>query len=262
LPPPDHQETTVTTPDDKPSSPFTTPRFVIAAAVVVLVAVLGVGLVFFGGNDDTDPTPPTASGTSSSASSPAGTSAAEPAGGDCDLPAGDQTVPVTTPTDTDWELVGTVAAPTAPDTVGPAVVDPDTGLRSCYAASPLGALYASVGFLAATTDLDQLPGAASELTADGPGRDSLIALVERDPRQVVGSNPGGYQIAGYTFLNYSDDVASLRLAINANGTLASLPITVIRQNGDWRVDLPPDGDLAAGTEQLPTLAGYVLWSGV
>lgn len=252
----------MTTSDDRPPSPFTTPRFLIAAGVVVLVVVLGIGLVFFGGDDDSDPAPPTASGTSTSAAQATTSSAADSVGGDCDLPAGDQTIPVTTPTDTEWELVGTVAAPTAPDTVGPAVVNPDTGLRSCYAASPLGALYAAVGFLAATTDLDQLSDAAADLTADGPGREALITLVEQDPQQVVGDNPGGYQIAGYTFLNYSDAVASMRLAINANGTLASVPVTVTRENGDWKVDLPPDGDLAAGTEQLPTLAGYVLWSGV
>lgn len=250
----------MTTPDDKPSSPFTTPRFVIAAAVVVLVAVLGVGLVFFGGNDDTDPTPPTASGTSSSTGSAAGTSPADPAGGDCDLPVGDQTVPVTTPTDTEWELVGTVAAPTAPDTVGPAVVDPDTGLRSCYAASPLGALYAAIGFIAATTDLDQLPSVAETLVAEGPGKAALQQAVEEDPEGVSGG--GGYQIAGYTFLSYTEDTASLRLAINADGVLASFPITLVRERDDWLVDLPPNGDLAAGTEQLPTLAGYVLWSGV
>ena len=62
-----------------------------------------------------------------------------PRGASCLL--GDQTVPVTPPADTEWELVGRVVAPTAPEVYGPAVTDP---VRSCFARTPTGALYAAV----------------------------------------------------------------------------------------------------------------------
>lgn len=252
----------MTTPDDKPSSPFTTPRFLIAAAVVVLVAVLGVGLVFFGGNDDTDPAPPTASSTSSSSSSATGTSAAEAAGGDCDLAAGDQTVPVATPTDTEWELVGTVAAPTAPETVGPAVVDPDTGLRSCYTASPLGALYAAAGYFAALSNPEQLEGVITDLSAESAGRDALLDLLENDPARLTVTSSTRVQIAGFAFLNYQPDQASLSLALQANnGATVSLPLTLVREDDDWKVVPPPDGNISGSVQPLSSLAGYAAWAG-
>jgi len=63
----------------------------------------------------------------------------------CGLPAGAQTVPTVAPL-ARWELVGSMAAPAAPASIGPQRVL--SGVRVCFAHSPLGALYAAVSLWA------------------------------------------------------------------------------------------------------------------
>jgi len=117
--------------DGGDASIWTQPRFVASATVVAIIVVLGIVLAVTGrGGDSTAATP--------AADMPP--VAVAPVKGDCDLPAGDQTVPESTPDDTRWELVGKMIAPTAPSTYGPGVVK--DGFRTCFAQSPLGALYA------------------------------------------------------------------------------------------------------------------------
>jgi hypothetical protein len=249
--------------DDRSGSPWASPRFLVAAGIVALIAVFGAVLVFTGG----DESPPAAAGPEPTSTSASTVSASAPTtkgddAGDCDLPAGDQTLPVITPQDTEWELVGTVAVPTAPDSIGPAVVDAQTGLRSCFAASPLGALYAAVNYLAALSDPDQVPGALQTLSADSPGRDALLELLVSDSAALAVDPDSRVQVAGFTVLNYAADRTTISLAVRAsNGGTGSLPITLIRSDGDWKVVPPPDGNISAAVDQLPSLAGYVAWSG-
>lgn len=242
---------------EKQRSPFTRPAFIGSACIVGLVLLLGAGILVFGQKDPA-PGPSAAAPTTPSSTATAATSS-RPAGG-CDLPAGSQTVPVTAPTDTVWELVGTVAAPTDPSTVGPAVVDPTTGLRTCFARDPLGALYASVNFLASITDPDQLRAAMTTLTSPGPGQDTVLAQLAADSGG-VGAGATRYQVAGFTFLSYSGTTAVLSVAIQAGGGYAGVPVTLQWEDGDWKVQLPPDGDYASRATQLPNLTGYAPWAG-
>lgn len=235
------------------------PRFVLAAVVVALIAVFAVVLTITGPADsnDRDPTPRTNSATPSAEPDPAGDSDSA-----CGLEAGDQTIPVTAPADTQWELVGTVAAPTAPDTIGPGVVD--DGLRSCFARSPTGALYAAVNFIATASDPALRQQAVRSLTASGPGRDRALREVE-GPQNASGNS---VQLGGFTILNYSDEAATVDLAFRATrpgetvAGLVHLPLSLRWEDGDWKAAVPPTGELFPGLGPIPDLTGYAAWSGV
>jgi hypothetical protein len=87
-------------------------------------------------------------------------------------------VPVAAPPDTEWELVGTVAAPTAPETIGSGVVD--DGLRSCFARSPLGTLYAAVNVLTTTVVDGEGEALVRNFAAAGEGRDAALAALAQE----------------------------------------------------------------------------------
>ena len=253
-PPPGAGNTTGAT-EDGDVSPFTRPGFLVSAAVVLVLVVLAGFLVFTGGDDgDAAPAPSTSSAGGSTSAGPSATTSS----GDCDAPTGDTAVPVQAP-DTQWELVGTVAAPSSTD-AGPTITDPDTGVRSCYARTPTGALFAAANFLAAVNNPDTLVTAVEDLAAAGPGRDTLLELARTDPTAVLGTGTG-FQVAGFTFLSATEDVTSVSIAIGNTGGLAGVPLTVVYEGGDWKVDLPPDGDVAGGATAISSLAGYVPWAG-
>lgn len=252
----EHQPTTDQPGDSEPGgSPFTRPGFLVSAGVVLIIIVLAGFLVFTGGDDDQQATPVDpirTAETTVSSSAPSNDASG------CDLPDDNQAVPVAAP-DTEWALVGTVAAPSSA-AAGPAVLDPATGVRSCYAQTPTGALFAAANFLAATSDPTGIEAAVDQLAAAGPGRDALLEAIRTDPQSVVGTG-SRYQIAGFTFLSYTDDVTTVSLAIAATGGLAGVPLTVVWEDEDWRVDLPADGNPAGQASPISSLAGYAPWAG-
>ncbi|MFC5382133.1 hypothetical protein [Aquipuribacter nitratireducens] len=183
------------------------------------------------------------------------------AGAECDLPFSDQTVPRTTPTDTQWELVGRVAAPTAPETHGPAVTEP---VRSCFARTPTGALYAAANALAATTLPDGGRVLAEDLAAEGPGRDVALDNLPDSPSTPVDSG-APFQLAGFSFLSWTEDETVIDLAVlgvaDQQGVYAHTPMTLRWERGDWRLVYSPEGAPFPRVQALPGLAGYVPWSG-
>lgn len=240
------------TQDPEDTSPWTRPRFVVAAVVVALIAVFaGVLAVTRPTDEGGAAAPPPAAATPTVTSSAPADDASV-----CGLEPGGQDVPVTTPPDTEWELVGTVAAPTAPETIGPGVVE--DGLRSCFVRSPLGALYAAANVLATTTVDGQGEALVRNLAAGGEGRDAALAALAEES----GGSSTRIQVAGYNFLNYDAASTVIDLAIRAEtGAYAHLPLTMRWEDGDWKVVFPTDGDLAAAVQQLPDLTGYVPWGG-
>lgn len=235
-----------------PARPWSQPRFLLAAAALALLVAAAVVLAVL---------PPRAEGEQPAPASSATATAAAPAAGEedasiCGLPEGDQSVPVVPPPATSWDLVGTMAAPSAPQTLGPGVEA--SGLRSCYARSPLGALYAATGFLAATTDPALRLPAFRDLTLAGPGQQrALDLLTGADP----GGAGGGVQVAGFSFLNYDATSAVIDVALRVEATPVHLPVTVRWSGGDWKVVLPETGQPYEAIQPLPNLTGYAPWSG-
>ena len=252
------EDSTARTDEDRATSPG---RRGLVVAGVFLVVVLAVGLLLAvlplrdpepGAGGETT-TPPTTSSAPAQA----------PVAAECSLPVGDQTVPVVPPADTQWELVGRVVAPTAPEVYGPAVTDP---VRSCFARNPTGALYAAVNALATTTLPDAPRLLAEELGAEGPGREAALEQLPADGSPVPADDTAAQvQLAGFQFLSYTEDETVIDLAIlgvsdGQTGYVHSA-FTLRWEDNDWRIVHTPEGAPFSGVQTLPSLAGYVPWSG-
>lgn len=232
-------------------SPFRSRGFILAAIVVGAIALAAIVVLVTsllgGGNDNADPTPaPTTLPT-------ADTGDSDPSV--CGLEGFEETSSLTAAPDNDWELVGTMAAPTDPTGAGPGEVD-STGFRSCFAHTAEGALYAAVNFVATGTDATIGPRLI-ELVAPGPGRDAL----EGQPSGGSASNLRA-QIAGYKVSAYSTETATIDLALNySSGELVSVPLKLVWAEGDWKVEMTATGELPLAPAQLQNLGGYTPWSG-
>ncbi len=249
--------------EEEAPNPWTHRGFIASAVVVALIAVLGLFLAFAGpSGGNSNAAPPATTPAASTSPSPGGST--RPASDSaCGLPAGEESVPRTAPKETKWELVGTMAAPTAPDTYGPGRIN--DGLRSCYAHSPTGALYAAVNIAAMTGVPELREPVVRQLAAAGPERDrALQQLKTASDAETTG---GSTQVAGFTFLSYDDRSAAVDLAVRAaaanNGQsgYVHIPMTLRWDGGDWKVVLAPDGSLGAGIGAIPDLTGYVPWGG-
>jgi hypothetical protein len=173
----------------------------------------------------------------------------------CGLPAGDQTIPTTTPPDTTWQLLGTMAAPTDPR-LGPGRIG--AGLPFCYSRSPMGALYAAANFIAVLSDPSLRLPAAKYLTAAGRGREELI----RQSTSPGGPGSSDMQLGGFVVApNYTPDTASVDLAIRYGRYFVRLQVPLRWESGDWRVVVPDNGRPLDGMSQIPDLSNYVPWAG-
>jgi hypothetical protein len=237
----------------EPTSPFRRRGFIAAAAVVsiiVLAAIIVLVMSFNRGDDE-----PTGAPTTSTTPTP--TTSASPDAADqsvCGLEGFEEDNRLTAPPVVEWELVGTVAAPADPE-VGPGEVDPD-GFRSCFAHTAEGALFAAANFVASGTDASIGPRLI-ELVAPGPGRDALA-------NAPTGGDPSGFraQIAGYSIADYDNTAATVDLALNySTGDLVSLPLKLVWSEGDWKLQMTPEGELPLSPSPLTNLGGYTPWSG-
>ncbi|MFP3460095.1 hypothetical protein R5O87_04510 [Arthrobacter globiformis] len=230
-------------------NPLTKPKFIISAVVVALIVALGIILALLprgGGTSTAEPSNPGSTTTS--------TQSSEAAASVCGLPPGDQTKPATTPTDTKWELVGKIAAPTAPMQYGPGKTEAN-GLRSCFAHSPTGALYAAAN-MTALSAAGKANLVYEQLALPSPERD---AVLKSSPSAAPSSVTA--QLAGFTFRSYDADRAVIDLAFKgANGTFVSIPVPLQWYAGDWKFVVPATGD--TGARQITDLGGYIEWSGV
>lgn len=222
---------------------------VVIAAIVVLGLVLTLTNVFTGSTDSPSSTPsPTATATAAAsptvAASVCGLNQVETAG----------TVPVPPPAT--WTLVGTTAAP-AIKGHGPGKIDLD-GYRSCYARTPKGALVAAANYSALGSYGPVRKKFYEEATAPGPGRDALL----RKP--ITGAGGGGtrIQLAGYRLLRYNGEQADVDLAFRTStGALGATVLNLQWAEGDWKIRVAADGTELSPFVQLPSLSGYVAWSG-
>ena len=226
---------------------------VVVAAIVVLGLVLSLTNIFGG---ETEPTT-NASAPSPSTATATATPTPQPEASVCGLEEVEMSGTVTKAPTATWSLVGTTAAP-AIEGQGPGKID-DDGFRSCYARTPTGALLAASNLLAMGSEAPLLgPKMNERLTVPGPGRDAAMA---RPPVQ-VDSSGGRFQIAGFRINRYDGNTADVDIAIRTStGVIAAQVFTLKWVEGDWKVVLADSGDLPSPMSQLPSLTGYVAWSG-
>ncbi len=99
---------------------------------------------------------------------------AQPAG-ECSLPAGDQSVPYSSPPGgVTWAQVGTIEVPQAPGALGPEHTSADGSWNMCFADSPSGALLAAFNFWAEGT-LNRPAQVFERYAADAPAKRNAIA---------------------------------------------------------------------------------------
>lgn len=236
---------------------WTRPGFVAAAGVMALVAVAGVSLAVL----PSDHAPPAA------VPNPAASEGKAATGSDsvCGLPAGGQSEPSTAPR-AHWELVGRIAAPSAPG-IGPGRVN--GAQRSCYAHSPVGALYAAANGLAAFNNPAAYGWAAENLLATGPGRNKAVgdARALAKAKALNDLPPGTAQMQGFQFVSTDPNTVVIDLAFRQSipGTpdvLGHKIATLRWQGGDWKLVADSTGNPYYGKTNLRALTGYVPWSGL
>ena len=234
------------------SNPFTKPGFIIAAALVV--ALLAAGIVIFllpKGQSDAQQAPPTPGTGNTPAVSPSASAAGSSV---CGLPTSTETSLGAAP-ETKWELVGTMAAPTDPQ-IGPGKTDA-RGIRSCFAHTPKGALYAAVNLWALGSDPSKERAIAEQLAAKGPGREAGM----KAPQTQAPASAVKIQIAGFN-VSYTANQAVVDLAFKAdNGALASVRTTLLWQDGDWKGVVADNGAPLEEPRQVRDLSGFIPWSG-
>jgi hypothetical protein len=235
-------------------------RGTITAGIVVLIILLLLGWVLWGRNGNHTAAPPTPT-TTTHGSQPTGNGL----GGDgttttCNLPAGDQTVPEATPQGITWQLYQTVAVPYS-KTDGPEIVDGD--VARCYAHNPVGALLAvsQLGFrFLIAPDWRTV---VQQQVVPNAGRSVYVSL------RAQASNPGGNtagtynQLAGFKFLTYSPAAAVVDLVSKSgSGVMQVTTASVEWLNGDWKLELEPNGSESANALPVTSLVGFSTWSGV
>ena len=74
--------------------------------------------------------------------------------------------------------------------------------------------------------------------------------------------PGTYgQTAGFRFVAFTPDVASIQLVTRfpTSGSLQIVTVTVKWVDGDWRLELQPDGGSSPTAQRISDLDGFVVW---
>ena len=234
-------------------SPFRGRGFIAAAVVVgviVLAAIVVLVTSLMGGGDE----PPVATPTSASSSAPTSSAADESI---CGLEGFETANSLASAPATEWELVGTVAAPKDPEGTGPGVTE-ENGFRSCYAHTAEGALFAAVSYVAVNSD-SRNTARLYELLAAGPVRDELQSTTQPGDASAT-----RLQVAGFKINSYTSDEAVVDVAwqvTSEGGSLVSMPTVVKWEDGDWKVYISEDGPTFAASP-LENLGGYFPWAGV
>ncbi|WP_410786725.1 hypothetical protein [Kribbella sp. C-35] len=184
--------------------------------------------------------------------------------GGCHDPNPNQAIPrIAAPTAVTWQFEGAMLIPLQV-AAGPASTSP-SGVRSCFAHSPTGAV------LAAMVLLGQLQNQAVGISAlkarvvPGPGRDAAIAASQQAAKTPKTAN-GEVQFAAFKVLDYPPNATRTIIQVVAdlnNKAYGAMPVTLRWYKGDWYVELQEDGTLNGSVEPdiLSSLSGYVRFSG-
>lgn len=250
--------------DDDEGSRFAQPGF-IASALVILFVIICAAYVMIGGSGGGKSRP---DAQKPPQAPPAATLGPVDLPRDPDAPCphiattGERLL-TRAPADVEWISFRTVLVPMS-RTVGPAVVQGD--VARCYAQTPTGALLATAQITARYFLAENWPRVVKKQVASGPGAEAYenqryAAELSRGaaPAPVPGTIP---QITGFKFVNYNADGAVVELARRLpDGTLQAFVHTVVWREGDWKLQLGPDGSDSTSGQQLTSLEGFVPWGG-
>jgi hypothetical protein len=258
----------MTTEQPARGGPLLTPRVLIASAALIGIVIFALVAVL-------TRSAPAGAGTASPRSSvtrhpasarhkasPASPAAAagSPGGraGGCDVPPGPQAIPQSAPAGVTWELYDTVALPFSAQ-AGPTVVNGD--VARCYAHSPTGALLATVQIAVRYALAANWQAVIAKQVMPGTGRNVYAA--ERPGADVTIQAGQFGQFAGFQFVTYTSALAVVQLVVQLpSGEMQATTMTVQWADGDWRLQLQPDGSPGPNVQQVPNLTGFIPWAGV
>ncbi|WP_345679943.1 hypothetical protein [Yinghuangia aomiensis] len=140
------------------------------------------------------------------------------------------------------------------DTAGPARRKDD--VVRCFAHTPTGALIAVVQISVRLTVSRDRRSVLMQ-SATGTQRDQALAAPTTAPRQPQASG----ELTGFQFLSYTDDAATLMLVRTSSGGLTTASLYAVSwSDGDWKLQVQPDGSAAVMTERDTQPAGVIGWS--
>jgi len=246
-----------------PATPFhKRPLWIAIAAFLALVLVGGgiaaaTGAFSGGGTPVATPTSDATAAEPTTSASPSASALPDGAASVCGLPGYEETSSLDTAPKTTWKLVGTVAVPDDPQGAGPGVTG-SNGIRSCYAHTATGALYAVANYLGQATDA-RLISHIAELVAPGPGKDAAAAAAAAGASSSVRLQIAGFKIESYSASETTVDVVAT--VTDKGNALVSMPMILKWVDGDWKFELTDKGTLPLDSSQLQSLGGYIPWAG-
>jgi hypothetical protein len=184
----------------------------------------------------------------------------KPGTGGCNTAKPDQAIPRVAPAGVTWQFEDDMLFPLQQE-AGPAVMDRN-GVRSCFAHSPTGAVFATFTLLAQIKNPALTTEVLATRIAPGPGRDKAVADNRATPTPRSEARSG--QFAGFKILDYEPTRAIVSIAVRFDErTTAALPVTMVWDGKDWKGKLQADGSFNGSTEPdlLGSLQSYVGFQG-
>lgn len=174
----------------------------------------------------------------------------------------DQAIPrLAAPVAVTWQFEGEMLVPIQA-AAGPASTATN-GVRSCFAHSPTGAVFAAMVLLGQVQNPEVSVAALKTRVLAGPGRTAAITAA-RNELQTPPTEAGDVQFSGFKVLYYTTTQAIIQIVANLNNkAYGALPITMQWSHGDWYAVLQDDGTFNGSVEPdiLSSLNGYVRFSG-
>ncbi|MFF5265398.1 hypothetical protein ACFY4C_41500 [Actinomadura viridis] len=239
----------MTTPNQPRSTPHRNLAYLLVTGFLLAVVVLGAVVLVVTSREDS------ASGIGPPPAAPPSTATAS----GCRPTDTRHDIPAAAPPDLRWTLYKTVALPYSAS-AGPFVVDSE--VARCYAHAPLGALVAGpqIWWRAGAS-----PGwrkvLAHQLTGTAAARNAYVSQCTGKCGKDIPAGTYG-QFAGFKFIAYTPSTAVIEIVGRLpSGRMNAFPLTLVWE-GDWKLQLQPDGISAGTARSITSLDGYVRWGGV
>lgn len=225
-----------------------------SAIVVGILVVIGVFVLIPKGGTNT--AGGGGGGTSTTAPKPSATSH----GSGCDVPAGSQAIPKAAPSDVKWAAAYGNSWPTS-EAAGPTVVKGQVG--TCFAHSPTGAAFAAVNILQTSRvlDNDQVKKVLRTQYVQNQGLNATETVAQQKLFPVAPADRAWGREIGFNVQSYTPERATITLVENypQRGQLTGNNVTVVWQDGDWKIELQPDGQTSTTGDFQVTQGSYVSW---
>ena len=230
------------------SNPFNKWWWVAGGVLVIVLVLLGLIVTGVIGPTRADPAPavPTAPSTTSV---PVATATSEPAATVCDLPSGDQSIPIVGPAAT-WKTNIYFLHPTS-EVYGP-MSNPSSSSWGCFQHSPTGALFAAANVMNAGVSSDVKEAMPDAAIANAALQAYLASLTK------VGQTPGQIaQLTGFQFITVSPDLVVVRLGLQQDRVTGYYTFAVVwdATTANWRADLS-QSNLTPTADSLTTFTPW------